>query len=457
MMIVFFGPRNSRSVVRLALYAIALLLVSGCASAPPAALPDDERIGVPDDPSARLADLEALVAGLESRHPAFRGRDGNERRKAFGAAAAELRGSLGAMSSAAATVELSRLVAGIGDGHTSLVLPTYSRLPLDLYRFGEDWFVVAASSAYAPLLGARLLSIGGVPIGEVESRLSPIVSHDNASGLASQLRYRLVMPELLAGVGVLSGREDSALIEAVGADGRILAVDATFWRYGEAEPTFVSVDAPAPPVLSRTRTGEAYWYSVVPGTKTLYLAYNRCREDPMRPMKAFAKEVDAVLASGAVDRVFIDLRGNGGGSSPLLWPLCRVLASRAKGEGGTPVYAAIGRRTFSSAVLNAAELAWGERWPFSLLVPSAGAVFVGEPSGGRPDHYGDVKSFLLPESGLRVQYSTKRFMNWPAEAEADALVPAIPASPTWSDYISGRDPALEAVIALDLSAAGGIR
>jgi len=43
-------------------------------------------------------------------------------------------------------------------------------------------------------------------------------------------------------------------------------------------------------------------------------------------MKAFAKEVDAVLASGAVDRVFIDLRGNGGGSSPLLWPLCRVLA-----------------------------------------------------------------------------------------------------------------------------------
>ena len=40
------------------------------------------------------------------------------------------------------------------------------------------------------------------------------------------------------------------------------------------------------------------------------------------------------------------------------------------------------------------------------------AIFIGEPTGGRPNHFGEVKSFNLPNSGLSVRYSTKYFRFW---------------------------------------------
>jgi hypothetical protein len=414
---------------------------------------------VPASAEARLSDLRALVDGLESKHPALRGSGGAQRRKAFEARAAELGSRLHSLRPDQVEVEMAGLVASLGDGHTGLVLPTYSVLPLELYCFGGVWYVTRVSAEYRDLLGARLTAIGGFSIEEIVSRLEPIVSHDNASGLASQLPYRLVMPDILSGVGALPPGAQETRVETIDASGSKVELNLRAWRYGEAEPEFVSLPVPASSALSRARQGEAYWCSLVPGTRTLYIAYNRCREDPKKSMKAFAKEVDSILSSGSADRVFVDLRNNGGGSSPLFWPLLRVLASQARGNGrggrgAIPVYAAIGRRTFSSAVLDAAELARGQSWPLSILAPSAAATFVGEASGGRPNHYGEVKSFVLPESRLRVQYSTMKFHAWPEDS--DALYPAISAPPTWADYVSGRDSALEAVVALELPAAGSV-
>ncbi len=36
-------------------------------------------------------------------------------------------------------------------------------------------------------------------------------------------------------------------------------------------------------------------------------------------------------------------------------------------------------------------------------------ILVGEPTGGKPNSYGEISSFLLPNSGLVVNYSTKYF------------------------------------------------
>ena len=32
---------------------------------------------------------------------------------------------------------------------------------------------------------------------------------------------------------------------------------------------------------------------------------------------------------------------------------------------------------------------------------------VGEPTGGKPNNFGEIKTFSLPNSGLTVRYSTK--------------------------------------------------
>ena len=94
----------------------------------------------------------------------------------------------------------------------------------------------------------------------------------------------------------------------------------------------------------------------------------------------------------------------------------------------------IGRRTFSSAILNAIE-----------LKRRLGAILVGEPTGGAPSHHGEVLTFTLPRSGFTVQYSTKYHQN--PDFEGDAVTPDLPVAATYADFLALRDPVLEAIIA----------
>jgi hypothetical protein len=73
------------------------------------------------------------------------------------------------------------------------------------------------------------------------------------------------------------------------------------------------------------------------------------------------------------------------------------------------------------------------------------AVLVGEPSAQRPNSYGDVRTFQLPNSKLVVRYCTKYFRLDP-HGDPDALLPDIPVDLTAQDYFAGRDPVLERVL-----------
>ena len=73
------------------------------------------------------------------------------------------------------------------------------------------------------------------------------------------------------------------------------------------------------------------------------------------------------------------------------------------------------------------------------------ATLVGEPTGGTPSTYGEVKTLTLPNSKLVVQYTTKHFTS--KEGAVPALLPDLSAPETLADALAGRDPAFEAVIA----------
>lgn len=428
----------------------ALLLLGACATGPRRPVPPAEP-RLPAEPGARLADLDYLLRELPKRHPAFREKTPEARAivSRFKASAAELRAALPGMRGDEALAGFSRLLASLGDGHTSLVIPAYSMLPIDLYDFEEGLYVTAAPRERQELLGKRLVAIDGVPIAEIRAAMAAVISHDNAAALSGQFRYRLVLPELLSGLGIIPEGAVAARLTVEDGEGGRSEVDLPFavWAEARAQPDIVGLGFEGQLPLYRTRTREPYWCALVPGSKTLYLAYNSCREDPKKPMRELEKEVAAYLESGKVDRVLVDLRNNGGGSSGLFWPMERLLsryATRpARGRAAIPVYVGIGRKTFSSAILNAVELRQGGG--ISALSPSSRAVFVGEPTGGRPNHYGDVRSLELPNSGLRVQYSTKHFRMWRDEA-ADTLAPDIPVPVRWADFSAGRDPLLAAVV-----------
>jgi hypothetical protein len=81
-------------------------------------------------------------------------------------------------------------------------------------------------------------------------------------------------------------------------------------------------------------------------------------------------------------------------------------------------------------------------------------VFVGEPTGARPNHYGDSRKIQLPNSGLTVRTSTLYWQYSGPKDDRPWLVPHIPTELSSEDYRLGRDPALNLILSLDDGNAG---
>ena len=124
----------------------------------------------------------------------------------------------------------------------------------------------------------------------------------------------------------------------------------------------------------------------------------------------------------------------GVGDSSILDPFIGELAAANEINRKGRLFVVVGRRTFSSAILNALDLR-----------KKTEAVFYGEPTGGKPDHYGEIQTLTLPHLGLEVSYSTKYFQH--AEGDEPSLIPDVPIELTLDDYLALRDPVLDAILA----------
>jgi C-terminal processing protease CtpA/Prc len=178
-----------------------------------------------------------------------------------------------------------------------------------------------------------------------------------------------------------------------------------------------------------------YWYTYLPDEETVYFHYYRCADDPSQPFADFNREMFEFIDANPVTRIVVDLRFNGGGNSAIFRPFLDEVRAREVFRQPGALYGLIGRQTFSSALMNAVE-----------LKSETGAILLGEPSGGNPNHFGEVRVFTLPNAGLQVMYSTRRFETMP-DYDRDALVPDLDYPITWEDLLAGRDPAVEAALA----------
>lgn len=124
------------------------------------------------------------------------------------------------------------------------------------------------------------------------------------------------------------------------------------------------------------------------------------------------------------------MRNNGGGDNRTYGPL--VSAIRRVGRAKR-VVVLISRVTFSAAENFVTEL---ER--------VAKPVFVGEPSGGSPNLYGDSVPTLLPASGVVLHVA---HVYWQLSSPDDARLatePRVPVPLSSASFFAGRDPVLAA-------------
>ena len=158
---------------------------------------------------------------------------------------------------------------------------------------------------------------------------------------------------------------------------------------------------------------------------------------PGLTVQKFTEDLLEFMEIHPVLKLVVDLRNNGGGNSSLLMPFITTLKEREQINQKGRLYVVVGRQTFSSAVLNALAFQNATK-----------AVFIGEPTGGKPNHFGEVNGFKLKNSKIGIQYSTKYFTH--SKEDAPSFNPDVLIKPSIRDYLEYRDPVLEYILNQEL-------
>jgi Peptidase family S41 len=393
----------------------------------------------PSAPADAAADVRELAASIESIHPEpFR----SVSKARFTAAVDALARQAPVLSRDQLLVGLLRVIALLGprNGHTGLfpLDPEHRRelhlYPLRLYAFADGIFVVDEERGLG-VRGSRVTAVAGVPVETVLAQVEPLVSRDNVSNLRGLAPHYLLVAEVLDGLGVTDGpgpagftfeQPDGTLVTRTltpvpGSAYASAFHDALYGHYPSILPR-------AARPLYLAGSGRTLWARTLAGGRAAYVGYNAV----VPPAPAMVRRLTRLVAGRAVRRVIVDVRLNGGGDNSTYGPLTSLFGSPRVDRRGR-LYVLIGRATFSAAANFAAELDRDTR-----------AIFVGEPTGGGVETYGDATSVLLPATGWNVRIAARYHSR--ARGPNDrrlAVGPDLAVPVTSTEYFAGRDPVLE--------------
>jgi len=353
---------------------------------------------------------------------------------------------------------LAAVVAAVGDGHTRLTLPMvegsgffaghsttphptspammFHYLPIRLAIYDDGVFVRAIDRDHVEYLGARVERIGSLPVDDAVERVSRVIHRDNEQQLRSLLPSRLVVPELLEALEVT---EDAARTEfelsSGGAPPRKLVLapvpegSVVDW----IDVTSLSADRP----LYLRHRDRNFWFEYIEDRNTVFCQYNEVNDEDDETIASFSSRLMDFITEHSVEVLVLDLRFNHGGDNSLNRSLLRaIIGGTALQEPGS-FFVIIGRNTFSAAMMFAVD-----------LEKHTNAIFVGEPTGGSPNHFGDPRKLQLPNSGLTLRVSTLYWQYSGPKDNRPWLPPHIPVRFVSEDARRGRDPALEKILEL---------
>src|SRR5262245_21363419 len=136
-------------------------------------------------------------------------------REHFEAAVAALDARIPSLERHQIIVEMARIAAMVGDGHTN-VAPTrdpkigFRTYPVRLYLFKDGLHVRAADASHADLVGARVLRFGGATAEDAYTRARELVGRDNEMDVRFFAPLLLSMPEVLHALGLVADMEKAS-------------------------------------------------------------------------------------------------------------------------------------------------------------------------------------------------------------------------------------------------------
>lgn len=328
-------------------------------------------------------------------------------------------------------LEIAKIVASIGDAHTSVPLQINLLLPFELYWFSDGIYIITAPLEYKEILFCKIIKVNGIPIEEVINVLSSIISYENETYLKSQLPKYFPAIELMYDLAIVDDVDSLDLtFENAANEIRTLKIKSMSLRESREKLNIIKNDEVNNinlPLYRRYRN-KNYWFQYIDYSKTVFFKYNVCRDMLPKDVLTFCTELIQFIKDYDVEKLVIDLRNNFGGNSSFLDPFIEAIKQCNKINKKGSIFVIIGRETFSSALLNALS-----------LKENTSAIFLGEPTGGKPNCYGEVQRFTLKNSGLTVCYSTKYYKIIDDDAMA-SLMPDVSIAFTIQHYINNEDP-----------------
>lgn len=414
------------------------------------ALRDDARfrdiVGLPAGDLSRdegwRFDIDYLVEEARRMHvgpgrPAFSDR--------FESAAATLKAAVPHLTNDEIVVELQSLMTLLGDGHTGIYGPSddsqlqfdYPTLPVLFYAFENGLHIVDAAGDARRWIGHRVVAFGPRPAEDVLQSLPAYVHHDNPmTPLWLGVHFTLRRLPVLAALGATDDPWKVSLIleDRAGTRHRAVIEGGDFDFRRKLRPPH---DQTSPPLWLR-QVDRNYRLASLPETDALYWQFNQVRDAEDGPSIAeFADTLRASLEATGARTLIVDVRHNNGGNNGLLDPLLRTLVWWEQDEPGHRIFVITGRNTFSAAQNFINRL---ERW--------TEAVFVGEPSSSRPNFAGEETALVLPYSRVRGSISNRYWQDSGPDDMRPWIAPRVPVTLSADDYFTGRDPALEAILAI---------
>jgi hypothetical protein len=146
----------------------------------------------------------------------------------------------------------------------------------------------------------------------------------------------------------------------------------------------------------------------------------------------------AVVAALELERpaLVIDLRQCLGGDGNLNSGLVDAIVNSPSLLQGGRIAVLTSRKSHSAAVMLV-----------SALEQQTPAVFYGQPTADRPNHYGETNIFVTPNTGLPIIYASEYYQTSAPDDTRPFRSPDVSLPYLFSDYRDGIDPVLAAALA----------
>ena len=362
-----------------------------------------------------VEDLEFLKTELPKRHKNLYA---NIPEKEFNLKITKIEKKTPILNNETFEIELYKLIKEIGDEHTRIEPKYQTIFPIYFDFFKEGIFVIKTDSLNSKLLYKKLNGIEKSAIKNIINDYKKIIKDDNKSYFEVCFLNFINNPKVLKGLNITKSDSGAKFI----LDNQEFLISATNKEnFAQTKNT----------QLLRLKHKDNYWYEFIDINKTMYFNYQDCTEQIGKTFETFNNELFNAIENQKPEKLIIDLRNNSGGNSAILKPFLEKLKTNYLNKKGS-LYILIGKKTFSSALMNAID-----------LKRNYNSILIGEPTSGNVNHYGETRGFYLPNSKIIIGYSTKYWENW--IGYLGPLIPDVQINYSIENFKNNKDEAIEYV------------